>query len=325
MSLRVLLVGLVVVGTRGVLQLGNRVRRPHVFFAAHAPLVLTAGIEHRCQHRVVRERRAMRAHRLFHHLEQAQPADVARGATEILVDQFAVQPDRLEDLGTAVRHIGADAHLRHDLVQALADRLDVVLDGFLGLRPVQRSQCLQREVRVHGLGAVTGQQCIVMHLARGSGFDNQARRRTHSFNDQVLVHRARRQQRRDRDMFGVERAVGHDQDVVAGAHGVHRLRTERRQARFHTLHAPGERVADVELEAAELVRRVIPDRADLRHVLEVEHRLADFQAHRRIDVVDVEQIGLRTDEAHQRHHELLADRVDRRIGDLRKQLLEVVV
>ena len=45
-ELRVFLVGLVVVGARRVLQLGDRVRRPHVLFAAHAPLVLAAGIEH---------------------------------------------------------------------------------------------------------------------------------------------------------------------------------------------------------------------------------------------------------------------------------------
>jgi hypothetical protein len=34
---------------------------------------------------------------------------------------------------------------------------------------------------------------------------------------------------------------------------------------------------------------------------------------------------LRADEGHQRHHQLLADRVDRRVGHLREVLLEVVV
>ena len=43
------------------------------------------------------------------------------------------------------------------------------------------------------------------------------------------------------------------------------------------------------------------------------------------DLVDAEQVRLRADERHQRHHELLADRIDRRVGDLREQLLEVVV
>ena len=39
--------------------------------------------------------------------------------------------------------------------------------------------------------------------------------------------------------------------------------------------------------------------------------------------VDVEQVRLRADERHQRHHDRLADRIDRRVGDLREQLLEV--
>ena len=38
-----------------------------------------------------------------------------------------------------------------------------------------------------------------------------------------------------------------------------------------------------------------------------------------------QQVGARTDHRHQRHHQLLADRIDRRIGDLREVLLEVVV
>ena len=50
-----------------------------------------------------------------------------------------------------------------------------------------------------------------------------------------------------------------------------------------------------------------------------------FEPHRRVDLVDVEQVRLRADEGHQRHHDRFADRVDRRVGHLREQLLEVVV
>jgi len=37
------------------------------------------------------------------------------------------------------------------------------------------------------------------------------------------------------------------------------------------------------------------------------------------------RLGLGADERHQRHHQLLADRVDGRVGHLREELLEVVV
>jgi hypothetical protein len=66
------------------------------------------------------------------------------------------------------------------------------------------------------------------------------------------------------------------------------------------------------------------DAAQARHVVEVQHRLRHFQPHRRVDGVDVQQVGLGADEAVQAHHDGFADRVDRRVGHLRKQLLEVV-
>ena len=65
--------------------------------------------------------------------------------------------------------------------------------------------------------------------------------------------------------------------------------------------------------------------AQLGHVCKVQHRLADFQAHGRVDLVDVEQVGLGTNEGHQGHHDGFANGVDRWVGHLREQLLEVVV
>ena len=67
------------------------------------------------------------------------------------------------------------------------------------------------------------------------------------------------------------------------------------------------------------------DVAQLRHIGKVQNGLADFQAHRRVDLVDVKQIRLGADKRDQRHDDRFAYGVDRRIGHLRKQLLEVVV
>ena len=44
-----------------------------------------------------------------------------------------------------------------------------------------------------------------------------------------------------------------------------------------------------------------------------------------LGLVDAEQVRPWADHRHQRHHQLLADRIDRRVGDLREILLEVVV
>jgi hypothetical protein len=56
-----------------------------------------------------------------------------------------------------------------------------------------------------------------------------------------------------------------------------------------------------------------------------QHRLVHFQAQRRVGLVDAEQVGIRADEGHQRHDDLFADRIDRRVRHLGEQLLEIAV
>ena len=53
--------------------------------------------------------------------------------------------------------------------------------------------------------------------------------------------------------------------------------------------------------------------------------MRDFQTHLRIQVGGIKQVGLGPDKGHQRHHQCFSDRVDRRVGDLSKKLLEVAV
>jgi hypothetical protein len=124
---------------------------------------------------------------------------------------------------------------------------------------------------------------------------------------------------------GADAAVADDQDVLAALDGIHGLGAQRGQLGLHTFMAPGQRVGDVERDAAELAVGVRLDVAQLGHVGKVQHGCAHFQPHRRVDLVDVQQVGLGADEGHQRHHDGLADRVDRRVGHLGEQLLEVVV
>src|SRR5450830_1198016 len=329
-DLRVFLVGVEVVGAGGVLQLGDGVRRPQVVFAAHAVGVFATGVQAFGQHGVLAEGQVMQAHGFFRHFKEANAFHVRRGALEVLVDHRLVQADRLEDLGAAVGHIGRNAHLRHHLQQALADGFREVVDGLfrrdvVRQRVGQFGQGFHRQVRVHGFGTVAGQQREVVRLAGRAGFHDEAGGGTQALADQVLVDGGRGQQRRDGDAVGAHGAVGHDQDIVAGLDGVHGFRAQRGQRRFHAFLAPGQRVADRQLIGLELAARVAADVAQALHVVERQHRLRHFQAHRRVDVVRVQQVRLRTDERHQRHHHRFADRVDRRVRHLGEQLLEVVI
>ena len=77
--------------------------------------------------------------------------------------------------------------------------------------------------------------------------------------------------------------------------------------------------------AGELATGELFNVADLGHVLEGQHWLGHFKAHGWVDVVQVQQVGLWSNEAVQAHHQVFTDRVDRWVGHLREQLLEVVV
>jgi hypothetical protein len=144
-----------------MLQFGDGVRRPHVVFAADAIGVFAAGVERVFERLIVAERQLVLANRFFHHLEDADAFDLRRGSGEVLVDHLFLQADGLEDLRAGVGHVGRDAHLGHDLEQALADALDEVLDRLFRRVLVAADHLLdrlEREVGVNRFGAVAGEQ-----------------------------------------------------------------------------------------------------------------------------------------------------------------------
>ena len=67
----------------------------------------------------------------------------------------------------------------------------------------------------------------------------------------------------------------------------------------------------------------VGDRADLFQVRVGQDRLAHFEPLGRGQALQVEQVRPRPDDRDEAHHQLLADRIDRRVGDLREILLEV--
>ena len=130
-ELRVFLVSAEVVGAGAVLQLGNRIRRPHMFFATHAPCVFATGVESVGQHWVFAECCFVHTNSLFGHFKNADAFHTAGCAGEILFHSLGVDTDRFKKLRAAIRHIGGHAHLGHDLGEAFADRFDVVVDRFV--------------------------------------------------------------------------------------------------------------------------------------------------------------------------------------------------
>ena len=187
-KLCVLFVGTVVIGTRCVLQLGDRVRGPHVVFTADAEGILTARIQCICQDGVVTERGAVCAQCFFGNFEDPDTFNRAGSTREVLVDQCCTQTNSLKDLSAAVRHVGRDAHFGHHFVQAFADGLDVILDRLVRIF-AQRREGFQRKVRVDRFGAIATKQREVMDFTRRAGFNHDTGVGAQAFANEMLVNR----------------------------------------------------------------------------------------------------------------------------------------
>ena len=183
----------------------------------------------------------------------------------------------------------------------------------------QLAERLEHQVRVDRAGAVADQRGEVMDLARLAGLEHEPGLQARALAHEVMVDAADRQQRRHRRALGARRAVGQDQDVDA----------------------VGERL--VGLGADPLERPSMPSGPSAtghvmsivraRNTSESTWRSFSSSALRRIGVSIascqacsrrlVEQVALGADAGRHAHHDRLADRVDRRVGDLREELLEV--
>ena len=324
--------GLVVgerIAAHRVLQSGDALRRPGMRLAAQPERIVAAEIEHLAIERVVAIGARVADQRLLGDRPEVGALDRRRGAGEVFLDKIALQPDRIEDLRAAIGLIGRDPHLGDDLQNALAERLQVILLDLLGR---QRQTVLgadllegrEGEIRVDRLGAIAGQHAEMMHLARLAGLDDDAGLGAQPLPDQVVVHRRGREQGRDRHPLGRHGAVGQDQDVVPGFDRCGRLGAEAVERRADAVRPFGGRPGDVERIGLEAAVDQTLDIADFREIGVGQDRLRDFEPVMRADLV-AQEVRPRPDHRDQRHHQFLADRVDRRVGDLREILLEIVV
>ena len=313
-----------------MLQFGNCIRCPHMVFTTDTESVFTTGIQRVRQHRIIAVSEFVQAQCFVCYFKQADTFNIRCRTTEVFIDQRAVQADCFKNLRTTVRHVCRNTHFRHHLHQAFTDCLGVVINYFLRIRITRQfgchgSQCFHHQIRMHRFRTVTCEQCEVVGFTCRAGFHDQTGSGTQTTADQMLMHRGSCQQRRNRDMIFISIAISDDHDVMAGFHRIHHLRADRRQTRFNTLFTPRHRIADIQFIGFEFTAGIRADITQSGDIREIEHRLCHFQTHRRIDVIRIQQIRFRADERDQRHHHRFANRINRRISDLRKQLLEVVI
>ena len=190
-------------------------------------------------------------------------------------------------------------------------------DDPLGLHLVDRGE---GEIGVDRTGPIPSEQREVLHLAGFAGFDHDSAAGSRPRADEMMMNAPRGQQRRHHRHLPAAAPVGKDDDRHSGGHGGRRLGTNRVETLPH---------------ASRPLRRWKQQRNRLGH----EAGLGELFDPRALGVGDhgrlqpqqptlsrlaVEEIPLTPDRGNHRRDDLLADRVERRIGDLREELLEVV-
>ena len=330
-QLRVLLEHLVLAAAGRVLQLVDGLRVEQVVLAFAAPLVLAAGLEGAVRPLLLTERvgAGVATADLFGHLVQADAAQAADRAGEVLVDQIGTEADRLEDLGAGVGRHGRDAHLGHHLEDPLADRLAVVGDrgvevgdrrGALGDHVLDR---VEGQIGVDRRGAEAEQEGEVVHLAGLAGLDHQADLGAGLLADQVVVHRGCGQQHGDRGQVLVGEPVRQDDDVGALGDRFGHLGADPLEGPGQTP-AAGERGEQAPHGPRLEVRVGLLDVLDPVQVLVGEDRVRHLEQVAGLGS-RIEQVALGADDLAERGDQLLADGVERRVRHLGEQLLEVVV
>ena len=284
---------------------------------------------------------------------EADAADLRRGALEAFADDVFPDAHGLEDLRGAIAAEHADAHLRHDLEQAalergaqvlerlgVGERVDLFLRG-LGLRDLvgvaasfddgllrgdaelaeDFAHGLEGEIRAHRARAVADEAGHVMHVARLAALADEGDTHPLARADEVVMHGAGDEEHGHRDVRVVDGAVAEDEDAHAAIHRGLGLGADAVHRFLQPVLAFAERPCGIERGGGMVPAFESAQRGEF--VLEEDRRFAADEARvfRRL----AEKIAPPAEDGVERHHELLADRVDGRIRDLGEELLEIRV
>ncbi len=322
----VLLEGVVVVlAARGLQQIDGLRIDQMVLAAERAPLGKAEGRQLRRSRRLENGERGIVAFILLElDIGNTHAAHAAHGAGEVLVHEVLGKAHGLEDLSRVVALHRGDTHLGHDGDDTVGCGLVVVGDTLLGrdIEIAAGRQIGNHSVCVIGIDAAGRVAHKRREVVRGHGvaaFHHNIGKGAHAGANQMVVHAAHGEQRRHGHL-ALPGTIREHHDVHAVAHGVLDLcrklgerPCERALAGIAAIH----RAKAVGLEAGAV------DGADAVELVLVEQRA--LQAHQLAGLARIlEQVAMVAQIQHSRGHHMLAQGVDRRVGDLGEQLVEVV-
>ena len=328
-QVRVFRENLEVAGAAGVLQFMNRLRIEQVILAVVAPLILAARVEFTVDLPVGKRVPVALEHFLRDHV-QADALDARGRPGEIFVHHFAVDADGFEDLRAAITLNRGDTHLGHRFHHAFNRRLDEILDrGFvvgvdehaLGDEIVNRCK---RKIRVDGAATVADEQREMMHLPRLAGFQHQTHAGTLAGADQMMMQPRHGQQSRDRRDGFRNTAIRKNQNRRAILDGLIRVGKNFGERRFQPFGLVRRREENRQRRRLESFAVELADVAKFFQLLVGEQRMLQLDERAALRR-GIQQAAARADHRFRRGHDLFANGINRRVRDLREQLLEIVV
>ena len=200
-----------------------------------------------------------------------------------------------------------------------------IIFGSLGKADIQHTvvahvlQAFKSQIRVDAAHAIAKQQRHMMHLTRLSRLDNNRSTQTRTVFNQMMVQTSAGQQRRYSSQLLADASIRKDQDALAlcnificgSKNSVQRLL----QACAALIHL---------IKHRNRCCLKVGDMLQLRQLHIAQHRRFSrnlVTAFR----LRINQVQLRPDAARRIGKDLLADSVDRRIRNLRKKLLEIII
>ena len=187
-------------------------------------------------------------------------------------------------------------------------------------RQTKSSNGFKCEIGIDRARAVSAEQSKVHDFAGLAGFGDQRNLCSRFFPDQQIVYRGQRQQARDWSVIFIHAAIGKNQQRISRLHRQRSSLAQLIQRALQPLRLLSRETARAAWSRAD--RRSKPGAASPGRDSS-QHRMRQLQ-HVAIFGRFFENVALAADIADQRHHHLFANGIDRRIRDLREELLEVI-
>ena len=237
------------------------------------------------------------------------------------------EADGLEDLGAAVGVDRRDAHLGQDLEDAVFDRGLETLLGFGGRqigvlgRVGVGGDGLEGQLRANRVGTASEEAGDAMDVTGVVGDDDQAGLHPQASGNQVVVDRARRQQRRHRHLRRADAGVVDQQQGGAHGDGAGGFHAEAIEGSGEAARSFGRGEGGVEAHGGERGGGGVGERGDGGGE---EEEGVEFDELGRFGGFGQQWVA-GSQQGAQAHHQPLPEVIDGGVGDLGKALAEVVM